>query len=50
MKQIRIQKKAPRSRRDRNEVLALDARDPDVVRAKQGGIRYARDARNRRAA
>jgi hypothetical protein len=35
MQQIRIGRKAPiRRRRDRDAVLPLDARDPDILRAK----------------
>ena len=35
MQQIRIGRKAPvRQRRDRDAVLALDPRDPDILRAK----------------
>jgi hypothetical protein len=35
MQQIRIQRKAPiRQRRDRDAVLPLDPRDPDILRAK----------------
>ena len=36
MRQIRIGRKAPiRQRRDRDAVLPLDPRDPDILRAKQ---------------
>jgi hypothetical protein len=35
MQQIRIERKAPvRRRRDRDVVLPLDPRDPDILRAK----------------
>ena len=34
MKQIRIERKIHRSREDRYEVLPLDPRDPDILRAK----------------
>ena len=35
MQQTRIARKAPpRERRDRNALLPLDPRDPDIVRAK----------------
>jgi hypothetical protein len=35
MRQIRIERKAPiRQRRDRDAVLPLDPRDPDILRAK----------------
>ncbi len=50
MKQIRIQKKVPRPRRDRYEVLPLDPRDPDIVRAKRGQTQLTHDASDRRAA
>lgn len=50
MKQIRIQKKVPRPRRDRYEVLALDPRDPDIVRVKRGATPLTNDVKDRRAA
>lgn len=50
MKQIRIQKKVPRPRRDRYDVLPLDPRDPDIVRAKRGRTPLTHEASDRRAA
>ena len=47
MRRIRLEKKVlPRERRDRNEVLPLDPRDPDIVRAKERlyGLRRVRGA------
>jgi len=35
MKQIRMEKRARRAAEDRNPVLPLDPRDPDVLRAKR---------------
>jgi hypothetical protein len=35
MQRIRIEQKSRRHREDRDPVLPLDPRDPDVVRAKQ---------------
>ena len=45
MKRIRIQKPKPRSRHE-IEILPLDARDPDVVRAK--ALMRARESRSGR--
>jgi len=46
MKRIRIGQRRVRSERPALEVLALDPRDPDIVRAKA----LARTARSRKAA
>jgi hypothetical protein len=46
MKRIRIGQRRVRSERPSLEVLALDPRDPDIVRAKA----LARTARSRKAA
>jgi len=45
MRRIRIQKPKPRSRNE-VEILSLDARDPDVVRAK--ALMRARESRSGR--
>lgn len=50
MKQTRILKKVPRPHRDQFEVLALDPRDPDIVRAKRSPIPFTRESTERRAA
>jgi hypothetical protein len=45
MERIRIERKPVRRKIDRYEVLPLDPRDPDVVRAKQLPRREPRRAR-----
>ena len=35
MRQMRLEKKVVRPREDRHEVLSLDPRDQDIVRAKE---------------
>lgn len=41
MRRIRIQKQKVPRRRDRDEVLSLDPRDPDVLRVKTAARRRA---------
>jgi len=36
MRRIRVEKRVRRAAEDRNPVLPLDPRDPDVLRAKRG--------------
>jgi len=51
MRQIRIQRsKLSRAKRDLPEVLPLDPRDPDIVRAKRTRDRLIRESSEKRAA
>ena len=45
MRRIRIEQKPRRPREDRPAILPLDARDPDVVRAKRAASPALRDKR-----